>query len=60
MSLKEHYLRHNEQITTYFKFRNDLLVINLKDPGSYRRFCTFLGAEPICESFPWLNRTSAS
>jgi hypothetical protein len=55
--LKEHYLRHNEDVITYFRFRNELLVINLKDLGSYQRFCAFLGVEPVYEEFPWLNRS---
>jgi len=57
--LKEHYLRHNEDVIEYFKFRSDLLVINLKEPGSYQRFCDFLEAEPVYEEFPWLNRSDS-
>ena len=56
--LKQHYLRHNQAIVKYFQFRADLLVINLKEPGSYGRFCAFLGVEPRYAEFPWLNRSA--
>jgi len=55
--VKEHYLRHNEDVTKYFEFRNDLLVVNLKETGSYHRFCAFLEVEPVYAEFPWLNRS---
>jgi hypothetical protein len=55
--LKEHCLRHNKNVKRHFKFIGDLPVINLKEPGSYQRFCAFLGIEPLHEQFPWLNRS---
>ncbi len=55
--VKEHYLRHNEDVTKYFKFRDNLLVLNLGETGSYQRFCAFLQVEPVYEEFPWLNRS---
>jgi len=57
--LKEHYLQHNEDVIKYFKFRNDLLVINLKETGSYQKFCEFLGVKAVCAEFPWLNRSNS-
>jgi len=57
--LKEHYLRHNEDVKKYFKFRDDLLVINIKENGSYHKFCDFLGRKPVYDNFPWLNRSSS-
>lgn len=56
--LKKHYIRHNEDVIRYFRFRDNLLVINLKDTGSYLRFCEFLRVQPRYENFPWLNRSS--
>lgn len=56
--LKEHYLRHNEDVIRYFRFTDNLLVINLKETGSYQRFCDFLGVQPIYNEFPWLNRSN--
>jgi hypothetical protein len=56
--LKEHYIRHNEAVIRYFKFRDDLLVVSLGEQGSYQRFCDFLEQEPVYEDFPWLNRSS--
>ena len=54
--LKEHYLRYNQEVQEYFRFRDNLLVINLKERDSYQKFCDFLGVEPLYEDFPWLNR----
>jgi hypothetical protein len=56
--LKEHYLRHNQDVQRYFKFREDLLVINLKESSSYQKFCDFLGHTPQYADFPWLNKSS--
>jgi hypothetical protein len=56
--LKAHYLKHNEEIVRYFKFRDDLLVINLKELGAYSKFCAFLDAEPVYDRFPVLNQSS--
>lgn len=56
--LTAHYERHNRDIMEYFSGRNDLLVINLSEPGAYDSFCRFIGAEPRCREFPWENRTS--
>lgn len=55
--LKAHYLRHNEDVINYFKFKDNLLVINLEEEGSYQRFCRFLAVDPVYEEFPWLNRS---
>lgn len=57
--LKEHYLKHNSDAIKYFQFRDDLLVINLKEAGSYQKLCDFLKLEPVYEDFPWLNRSSS-
>ena len=57
--LKEHYLQHNSDVIKYFKSRDDLLVINLKETGGYLKFCDFLEVEPIYGEFPWLNRSSS-
>ena len=56
--LKEHYRRHNEDVIEYFRYRSDLLVINLKEASSYQKFCDFLNVEPVYRDFPWLNRSS--
>jgi hypothetical protein len=56
--LKDHYLRHNWDVIWYFRFRDDLLVINLKETDSYHRLCEFLEVEPLYQDFPWLNRSN--
>jgi hypothetical protein len=58
--LKEHYLRHNADVIKYFQFRDDLLVINLKETDGYAKFCDFLDAEPVYEKFPVLNQSPPS
>jgi hypothetical protein len=55
--LKEHYLRHNQHVVDYFKFRSDLLVVNLKERRSYQTFCDFLEVDPLYKDFPWLNKS---
>lgn len=57
--LKEHYLKHNTDVKTYFRFRDDLLVINLKEAGAYTKFCDFLNIQPVYNAFPFLNRSNA-
>ena len=53
------YLKHNKEVIEYFKDRpDDLLVINLKDKSSYKKFCKFLGHKKRLISFPHLNKTN--
>ena len=56
--LMAHYEKHNRDIMEYFEGRNDLLVINISQPGSYHMFCNFIGNKPLYKEFPWENRTS--
>jgi hypothetical protein len=56
-TLKAEYEQHIAQVTTYFRFRDNLLVINVAEPGSYQRLCAFLGRAPVYDGFPWLNKT---
>jgi len=55
--MKEHYLRHNEGVINYFKYRDELLVIDLSEKYSYHKFCKFLDRKPMYEDFPWLNKS---
>lgn len=53
-----HYNRYNQEVLDYFAGRpNDLLVINLTDTDSYRRFTEFLQVDSPFENFPWENKT---
>ncbi len=57
-TLMAHYCRHNEAVLDYFKDRpGDLLVVNLSDKSSYRRFVDFLGVDSPYDTFPWENQT---
>jgi Sulfotransferase domain len=47
----------NNAAINYFRFRKNLLIINVKEKNSYQRFCSFLGRKPLYEDFPWLNKT---
>jgi len=56
--LKDFYNRHNSNVIAYFRKRpNDLLVINVGEAGSYRKFIDFLGIRSRFSDFPWENRT---
>ena len=56
--LTEYYLTHNQEVIEYFKDRpNDLLVINLKEPNGYEKFCIFLGIEDSNGKFYHLNKS---
>jgi hypothetical protein len=53
----DYYNDHNSMVLDYFRHRRDLLVINVAEQDSYRRFCDFLGRKPLYDEFPWENRT---
>ena len=54
----ESYVRHNQSVLDYFKFRpDDLLVLNVGDKSAYKQLCEFIGVEPLRESFPRENIT---
>lgn len=56
--LIDFYLRHNQAVADYFRDRpGDLLVLNVAEKDSYRRFVEFLGLQSPHDSFPWMNRT---
>jgi len=56
--LLEFYKCHNLSVISYFKFKRNLLVLNLKEKNAYHRFCDFLGRKPLQDHFPWLNKTA--
>ena len=56
--LTAYYRDHNRMVKDYFRFKDNLLVINLKDQGAYQAFCNFIGSKPLYEHFPWENRTN--
>ncbi len=54
----EHYRRHNESVRDYFRRRpEDLLVLNLADPGSARALCEFLDIPYHGQTMPRLKRS---
>ena len=53
-----HYDRHKASVIEYFKNRpNDLLVINLSEPDSYKQMLDFLSIQSPYTAFPWENKT---
>ncbi len=53
------YNKHNQEVQEYFKNRpEDLLVLNVAEEGSYKKFCNFIGETPLRETFEWKNKTS--
>jgi hypothetical protein len=57
-TLISYYERHNANIRDYFRRKSNLLEINVSDKEAYRRFCQFLGKQPVAGDFPWLNASS--
>ncbi|WP_277679722.1 sulfotransferase [Gracilibacillus dipsosauri] len=55
--LIQHYIQYNDDVINYFANRNNLLVLNVAEKGSYQKLCNFLDVKPLYECFPWENRT---
>lgn len=54
-----YYEERNESIKQYFKERpNDLIILNLSETNSYKKFCSFVGVYSDKNDFPWENKTS--
>lgn len=52
------YEQYNREVMEYFKDRpDDLLVINVAEPGAYQKFVEFLGVDSPYDDFPWENKT---
>lgn len=55
-ALTECYLRHQQQVLSYFEGRNDLLSIDVSEPGSLLEMKLFLGLQAEGDAdFPKLN-----
>lgn len=53
------YQSHNDHVQEYFRHRaNDLLVLNVAEPGAYDRLCQFLDKPYAGQTFPWENKTA--
>ena len=57
-ALLNFYNYHNYAVKSYFKYKNNLLIINLRENDAFRKFSNFLGYETNKNDFPWLNKTS--
>lgn len=55
--LKEQFVRYNRNVKDYFRFKDNLLTINVAEEGAYQELCSFLGCEPVYDRMPWENRT---
>lgn len=51
------YIDYNNSVLEYFKDRNDLLVLNLAETGSYDKFTNFLGKKSTFNNFLHLNKS---
>ena len=56
--LLKHYINYNKEVKHYFRFKDNLLVINIAERDSYKKFCAFIGKKPLYKSFPWQNKTN--
>jgi hypothetical protein len=53
------YNAHNNAVLEYFRHRpEDLLVLNVAEPGAYDKLCHFLGKPCTGREFPWENKTA--
>ncbi|MCX6032765.1 MAG: hypothetical protein NT169_26210 [Chloroflexi bacterium] len=53
------YNAHNNAVLAYFRHRpEDLLVLNVAEPGAYDKLCRFLERPCVGKDFPWENRTA--
>jgi hypothetical protein len=53
------YNAHNNAILQYFRHRpEDVLVLNVAEPGAYDQLCRFLGKPCTGKEFPWENKTA--
>jgi len=54
-----HYEAHNKAVVEHFGHRpEDLLVLNVAEPGAYDALCAFLGKPATGQEFPWENKTA--
>lgn len=56
--IKERFVRYNRNVKDYFRFKDNLLTINVSDDDAYKELCMFLGKEPIYEEMTWKNKTN--
>lgn len=56
--MQSYYNEHNRMVKDYFRFKDNLLVINLAEQRAYQRFCDFIELDPIYNVFPRENRTA--
>ena len=54
-SFREAYLRHDEQVRSYFANRDDFLVMNIVDGDNWNVLCPFLGKPIPSKVFPARN-----
>ena len=57
--LIEKYEDHNKKVVEYFVDKDNLLILNLAEEGSYQKFCHFIGLESNQKSFPWVHKTES-
>lgn len=55
--LKDRFDRYNRNVKDYFRFRDNLLTIDVAEEGDYQELCSFLGKEPMYDEMPWENKT---
>jgi len=56
--LISYYNFHNKMVVDYFRNRpEDLLVLNVAEPGAHRKLCEFLNLTCHSDEFPWENKT---
>ena len=55
-AFKDRYLKHREDVLSYFSSSKNLLDVSVKDPQIWQKLCTFLGKKVPTTQFPHLNK----
>lgn len=58
VKLKHYYNTHNASVIDYFKNKDNLLILNVREADAYQKLCGFLNKEALYDVFPWENKTS--
>lgn len=55
--LKEQFVRYNRNVKDNFRFKDNLLTINVAETDAYQKLCSFLDCDPLYDRMPWENKT---
>jgi hypothetical protein len=56
---RDQFLEHHDRIESYFRGRDDLLVMHVTQGEGYEVLCPFLGVPTRSEVFPWSHKNTS-